>query len=89
MSSILASSLSAVDHVGAALRAARARQLGGLVEQPVQVRVLLEMRRLEVVGPQHPQVVLDELGPLLLDLQRADTEGRVVVLLVLLADRAD
>ena len=35
-----------------------------------KLRVLLEVRRLEVVGPQHPQVVLDQLGALLLDDQR-------------------
>src|SRR5713226_4669623 len=73
-------------HVDAALGAGRAGELGGLVEQRVQLRVLLEVRGLEVVGPQHPQVVLDQLGPLLLDLQRAGPEFRVRVLLVLLAD---
>src|SRR6478735_9188823 len=36
-------------------------QLGGLVDQGVQLRVLLEVRGLEVVGPQHPEVVLDQL----------------------------
>ncbi len=44
---------------------------------------------LEVVGPQHPEVVLDELGALLLDDQRAGAELRVGVRLVLLADRLD
>src|SRR5205807_8987460 len=58
-------------HVGAALGAARARELGGLVEQRVQVRVLLEVRGLEIVGPEHPEVVLDQLRPLFLDDQRA------------------
>src|SRR5580658_9574480 len=52
--------------VGAALRAAGARQLRGLVEELVQLRVLLEVRRLEIVGPQHPQMVLDQVRPLLL-----------------------
>jgi hypothetical protein len=33
----------------------------------VEVGVLLEVVRLEVVGPQHRQVVLDQLGALLLD----------------------
>src|SRR5689334_16608023 len=76
-------------HVGAALGAACPGQLGGLVEQLVQLRVLLEVRRLEVVGPQHPQVVLDEVRALFLDLDGAGAEGRVVVALVLLGDRAD
>ena len=44
------------------LRAGGPGRLGGLVEQVVQLRVLLEVRRLEVVGPQHPQVVLDQLA---------------------------
>src|SRR5580698_6768174 len=39
----------------AALGAARPGQLGGLVEQLVELRVLLEVGGLEVVGPQHPQ----------------------------------
>ena len=42
-------------------------RLGGLPEQLVQLGVLLEVLGLEVVGPQHPQVVLDQVGPLLLD----------------------
>ena len=50
-----------------ALAAGGAGLLGGAVEQVVQLRVLLEVRRLEVVGPQHPEVVLDQLGALLLD----------------------
>ena len=48
--------------VVAALRATRTGQLGRLVEQGVQLRVLLEVRGLEVVGPQHPEVVLDQVG---------------------------
>src|ERR1022692_4311138 len=74
-------------HVGAALgAAATAGQLGGFVEQLVQLRVLLEVWRLEVVRPQHPQMVLDEFGPLLLDQQGAGPERRVVVVVVLLDD---
>src|SRR6266568_4569290 len=65
--------------IGAALGARRARELGGLVEERVQLRVLLEVRRLEVVGPQHPQVMLDKLGALLLDDKRAGPELRVGV----------
>ena len=42
----------------------------------VQLRVLLEVRRLEVVGPQHPQVVLDQLGALLLDEDRRGCGSR-------------
>src|SRR3954462_13736950 len=72
--------------VDAALAASGAGQLGGLVEQLVQLRVLLEVRRLEVVGPQHPEVVLHELGTLLLDEQRTGAEDRVLVALVLLTD---
>src|SRR6266702_1381056 len=68
---------------------ARPGQLGRLVEELVQVRVLLEVRRLEVVSPQHPQVVLDELGALLLDDQRPGAELGVRIGLVLLADRLD
>src|SRR3954451_3806130 len=75
--------------VDGALAAGCAGQLRGLVEQLVQVGVLLEVRRLEVVGPQHPQVVLHELGPLLLDEQRPGAEDGVLVALVLLADGLD
>src|SRR4051794_13307569 len=73
--------------VDAALAAGSAGELRRLVEQLVQLRVLLEVRRLEVVRPQHPQVVLHQLGPLLLDEQRAGAEDRVLVALVLLTDR--
>src|SRR6266700_4229707 len=75
--------------VDGALGAAGACQLGGLVEQGVQLRVLLEVRRLEVVGPQHPQVVLDKLGALLLDDDRASPESRVLIGGVLFRDRLD
>src|SRR3954453_9105828 len=81
--------LLALGGVHAALAAGRAGLLGGLVEQLVQLRVLLEVRRLEVVGPQHPQVVLDQVGPLLLDQDRAGAEDRVLVGLVLLLDGLD
>src|SRR5258708_2806968 len=77
-------------HVRAGLRAtATAGQLGRLVEHLVELRVLLEVRRLEVVRPQRPQVMLDELGPLLLDQQRALPEHGIGVVTVLLADRLD
>src|SRR6478672_4239577 len=66
-------------HVHAALGTRRPGELGGLVEQLVQLGVLLEVRRLEVVGPQHPQVVLDQLGALLLDQDRPGAEVGVVV----------
>src|SRR5829696_7277741 len=75
--------------VDLALAAGRAGLLGGVVEQLVQLRVLLEVRCLEVVGPQHPQVVLDQLRTLLLDDQGPGTEHRVLVLLVLLHDGLD
>ena len=67
-----------------ALGAACARELGRLVEELVELRVLLEVRGLEVVRPEHPQVVLDELGPLLLDEDRPGLEDRVVRRVVLL-----
>src|SRR5580693_5115049 len=69
--------------------AATAGQLGRLVDQLVQLRVLLKVRRLEVVGPQDPEVVLNQLRPLFLDDQRPGAELRVGVLLVLLADGLD
>src|SRR5690349_4852686 len=50
---------------------------GGLrcpVEQVMQLRVLLEVRRLEIVRPQHPQMMLDQLGPPRLDQQRPGPE---------------
>ena len=47
-------------------------------------RVLLEVLGLEVVGPQHPQVLLDQVRPLLLDRDGARAELRVVGALVLL-----
>src|SRR5664279_69193 len=72
--------------VGRALYPAGAGELGGLVEQRVELRVLREVRGLEVVGPEHPEVVLDQVGPLLLDGQGAGAEGRVVIALVLLLD---
>src|SRR3954469_12770276 len=58
-------------------------------EQVVQVLVLLEVLRLEVVGPQHPQVLLHEVGALFLDQDRALLEDRVVAALVLLLARLD
>src|SRR3712207_3239523 len=81
--------LLALGGVHAALAAGGAGLLGRLVEQLVQLRVLLEVRGLEVVGPQHPQVVLDQVRPLLLDQDRAGAERRVLVGLVLLLDGLD
>src|SRR6266852_7154235 len=72
--------------VGAALGASGACELGGVVEQLVQLRVLLEVRWLEVVGPQHPLVVFDKVGALFLDVYLPGAEFGVGVLLVLLAD---
>src|SRR5205085_2914319 len=72
--------------VGRTLGAGGTGGLGGLVEQLVKLRVRLEVRRLEVVRPQHPEVVLDQVGALLLDLDRALAELRVVAVLVLLLD---
>src|SRR4051795_5179557 len=53
-------------------------------EQVVQVLVLLEVLGLEVVGPQHPEVVLHEIGTLFFDEDRAIPEDRVVAALILL-----
>src|SRR3954463_1698388 len=61
------------------LRARPAGELARLVDQHVELRVLLEVRRLEVVGPQHREVVLDQLRALLLDEDGAGPEVRVVV----------
>src|SRR4051794_26383928 len=61
-----------------------AGELGGLPELVVEVRILLQVLGLEVVGPQHPQVVLDQIGPLLLDLHGPLPEDGIVVALVLL-----
>src|SRR5690349_9314710 len=76
-------------HVHAALGPRGPSELGGLVEQLVQLRVLLEVRRLEVVGPQHPEVVLDQLGALFLDEDRTGPELGVRVLRVLFRDGLD
>ena len=66
-----------------------AGKLGGLVEQLMQIGILLEVRGLEVVGPQHPEVVLDQFCALLLDEQGSGAEVGVVVALQLLADCLD
>ena len=55
-------------------------------EQLVEVRDGLEVLGLEVVVPQDVEVVLDEVGLLLLDRDRARPEGRVLVGGVLLDD---
>ena len=89
ISSILASSWSAVSTSMRALGAGGAGELGGLVDQLVQLGVLLEVRGLEVVGPQHPQVVLDQLGALLLDDDGAGAEVGVVVVGELADDALD
>src|SRR5438067_9256006 len=64
-------------------------QLGGLPEEVVDLGVLLGVLGLEVVRPQHPEVVLDQLGALLLDDHGAVLEDRVVTFLVLLLDLLD
>src|SRR5580692_8021730 len=58
-----------VDVVGL-LRVAGA--LGRHPEEVVKVRELLQVFELEVVGPQHPEVMLHEVGAFLLDEGRAD-----------------
>ena len=50
--------------------------LGRVPEQLVQVRDLLDVLGLEVVVPQDVEVVLDQLGALFLDPDRAGAEGR-------------
>src|SRR3954463_16358328 len=62
--------------VDGALAARSAGELRRLVEQLVQVGVLLEVRRLEVVGPEHPEMVLHQLCPLLLDDECSGAENR-------------
>src|SRR4051794_12641431 len=81
--------LLALGGVHAALAAGGAGLLGRLVEQLVQLWVLLEVRGLEVVGLQHPQVVLDQVGAGLLDQDGAHLEDLVVAALVLLLDGLD
>jgi hypothetical protein len=48
--------------------------LGGLPKEFVEIRVLLKVLGLEVVGPQNPQVMLDEFAALFFDEQRAHLE---------------
>src|SRR6266508_6200764 len=57
--------------------------LRGVPEELVQLRVVLEVLGLEVVRPQHPEVLLDQVGSLLLDGDRAVLEDRVLGPLVL------
>src|SRR5439155_6138564 len=49
-------------------------ELRGLPEGVVELRVLLEMLRLEVVAPEDEQFLLADLGVLLLDRDRSDVE---------------
>jgi hypothetical protein len=58
-----------------------------LLISDVEVGVLLEVRRLEVVAPEHPQVLLHELRALVDDPDGAAAEDRVLVGLVLLLHR--
>ena len=48
------------------------------IKKLVQVRELLEVFLGEEVGPQHHQVMLDLIGALLLDEDRADLEVLVI-----------
>ena len=79
ISSILPSSSSALATSVLPLVPLAPASLVASLNSGVQLRVLLEVRRLEVVGPQHPQVVLDQLGALLLDDDGAGPELRVGV----------
>src|SRR6185369_8367018 len=54
-------------------------RLGRLPEQIVQVRDLVDVFGLEVVVPQNVEVVLDQIGPLLLDADRSGAEGLIRV----------
>ena len=47
--------------------------------------MLLEVLGLEVVGPQHPEVVLDQVGPLFLD-DDGPLPERLVLRIVVLLD---
>ena len=53
-------------------------RLGRLPEKIVQLWVLFEMGRLEIISPQDPQVMLDEFGSFFLDEQAAGLEGLVI-----------
>jgi hypothetical protein len=55
------------------------RLLDGVVDQHVQVGVLLEVLGLEVVVPQHREVVLGQRGAVVDDLECAGPEDRVLV----------
>src|SRR5436853_2011124 len=59
-------------------------RLGRLPEQLVELWVALQVVGLEVVGPEHPQVVLDQVGPLFLDGDGPGPEVRVLGTRVLL-----
>ena len=89
ISSILASSSSALAASLLPLVPVAPASLVASLTRRVQLRVLLEVRGLEVVGPEHPQVVLDQLGALLLDEDRAGAELGVVVVGHLGDDRLD
>src|SRR5581483_7677588 len=74
-------------HVGGLLGVAGG--LGGTPEEVVEVGHLLQVLGLEVVGPEHPEVMLDQVGALLLDEDAAGAVVGVLVLLVPLHDRLD
>src|SRR5579862_3904036 len=76
-----------IGHRGVGRLLGLARRLGGLPEEVVELRVLLEVLGLEVVGPKHPQMVLDHVGPLLLDGDGPLLEHRVVGAVELLHTR--
>src|SRR5687767_14090488 len=61
-------------------------RLRRLPEGVVEVRVLLEVLRLEVVVPQHVEVELHELGALLLDVDASGAEELVIAGVMLLDD---
>jgi len=61
-----------------------ARRLGRLPEQAVQTRRRVDVVRLEEVGPQDPQMMLDELCPLVLDGNTSLSEYVIVGVVVFL-----
>src|SRR6186997_3155808 len=82
-----------VDHQEQLLRRADIKRLlhlrgllRGLPERLVDARMLLEVLRLEVVAPEDVEMMLHELRALLLDVDAASAEQRIVAGLVLLDD---
>ena len=71
-------------NVDGALGSAGTGKLGGLVKQFVEIGVLLKVRWFEVIGPQNPKVLLDQVRALLFDEEGARLEVHIVRCVVLL-----